>query len=92
MTLRLQLVMILACGTFIFNTSEFIPIGLLSSIAFDFQISESKAGLIITFYAWIVALFSLPLMSLFSPNRIKKIDAWRFCAVCFWQFFGRFGA
>ena len=52
----------LAFSTFIFNTSEFIPIGLLSDIASDFGITESNAGMLITVYAWVVAIASLPLM------------------------------
>ena len=86
MTLRLQLVMILAAGTFIFNTSEFIPIGLLSSIAFDFQITESKAGMIITFYAWIVALFSLPLMLYFRQTELKRLMLGVFALFVFGNF------
>ena len=38
----------LTFSTFIFNTSEFIPIGLLTDIASDFSITESKAGILIT--------------------------------------------
>ena len=37
-------------------------IGLLSDIAADFGITEARAGLLITVYAWVVALVSLPLM------------------------------
>lgn len=66
-------VMSLACGTFIFNTSEFIPIGLLSSIAEDFEMSEAATGIIITIYAWVVALASLPLMLTFSQTELKKL-------------------
>ena len=66
-------VMSLACGTFIFNTSEFIPIGLLSSISADFEMSEAATGMIITIYAWVVALASLPLMLLFSQTELKKL-------------------
>ena len=38
----------LMLAAFIFNTSEFIPIGLLSDIAADFSIGESHAGMMIT--------------------------------------------
>lgn len=63
----------LTLSTFIFNTSEFIPIGLLTSIADDFDITESKAGLLITIYAWVVALASLPLMMAFAKTENKKL-------------------
>ncbi len=63
----------LTFSTFIFNTSEFIPIGLLSDIAADFSITESKAGLMITIYAWVVALTSLPLMILASGIESKRL-------------------
>ena len=33
----------LTFSAFVFNTSEFVPIGLLSDIATDFQISEAHA-------------------------------------------------
>ena len=63
----------LTLSTFIFNTSEFIPIGLLTSIADDFAITESKAGFLITLYAWVVALASLPLMMAFAKTENKKL-------------------
>ena len=63
----------LTLSTFIFNTSEFIPIGLLTSIADNFAITESKAGLLITIYAWVVALASLPLMMAFAKTENKKL-------------------
>ncbi|HIZ87728.1 MAG TPA: sugar transporter [Candidatus Coprenecus pullistercoris] len=63
----------LACSTFIFNTSEFIPIGLLSDIASDFAVTESKAGMLITVYAWIVAAASLPLMLMVSGVESKRL-------------------
>ena len=63
----------LTLSTFIFNTSELIPIGLLTSIADDFAITESKAGLLITIYAWVVALASLPLMMAFAKTENKKL-------------------
>lgn len=63
----------LTCAAFVFNTSEFIPIGLLSDIAKDFEISESHAGLLITVYAWVVAATSLPLMLLASKIELRKL-------------------
>lgn len=63
----------LTFSAFIFNTSEFIPIGLLSDIAADFRISESNAGMLITIYAWVVALASLPLMLVFAKTESKKL-------------------
>lgn len=60
-------------SAFIFNTSEFIPIGLLSGIADDFGISESAAGMLITVYAWVVAIASLPLMLVFAKTENKRL-------------------
>ncbi len=57
----LPLIGITLC-VFIFNMSEFMPIGLLTDIAKDFDVSEAKAGLLISVYAWAVAILSLPLM------------------------------
>ena len=54
----------LTVSVFIFNMSEFMPVGLLTSIGDDFGTSESQTGLIISFYAWAVAICSLPLMLL----------------------------
>ena len=63
----------LACAAFIFNTSEFIPIGLLSDIARDFGVTEARAGLLISVYAWAVMLLSLPLMLLVSRIELKRL-------------------
>lgn len=57
----LPLIGITIC-VFIFNMSEFMPIGLLTDIADDFDVSEAQAGLLISFYAWAVAIISLPIM------------------------------
>lgn len=63
----------LAFCTFVFNTSEFMPIGLLSGIANDLKISDARAGMLISVYAWVVALMSLPLMIIVSKMELKRL-------------------
>lgn len=63
----------MTCSAFIFNTSEFIPIGLLTDIASEFQITEAHAGSMISIYAWIVTLLSLPLMLLVCKMEFRKL-------------------
>ena len=63
----------LTFAVFVFNTSEFMPIGLLTDIAFDLNISDTRAGLLISVYAWVVALMSLPLMILVSKMELKRL-------------------
>ncbi|MFV0481328.1 MAG: MFS transporter, partial [Campylobacteraceae bacterium] len=63
----------LSFSAFIFNTTEFVPIALLSDIAKDFSISEAKAGHMITLYAWCVTILSLPLMLLTAKVERKKL-------------------
>ncbi len=67
----------IAVGVFIFNMSEFMPIGLLTDIAEDFGVSESRVGLIISVYAWAVAILSLPVM-LF----LRKMEYRRMLLMC----------
>ncbi|MCQ2085649.1 MAG: MFS transporter [archaeon] len=68
----MPLVGVVIC-VFIFNMSEFMPMGLLTDIADDFGVSESRVGFIISFYAWAVALLSLPLMLIFRNMEYKKL-------------------
>ena len=60
-------------AAFIFNTSEFMPTGLLTDIAQTFHITQTTAGTMITIYSWAVMLLSLPLMILASKYSYKKI-------------------
>lgn len=60
-------------AAFIFNTSEFMPIGLLTDIADDFRVTEAKAGMLISAYSWAVMLLSLPLMLLASRISFRKL-------------------
>lgn len=64
---------LLTVAGFTFNTSELTPIGLLSDIAADFSVSESRAGLLISIYAWVVALLSLPLMLYCARMDFRKL-------------------
>lgn len=72
----LPLIGITIC-VFIFNMSEFMPIGLLTDIATDFSVSESTAGMIISIYAWAVAILSLPIMLL-----LRKMEYRRMLLMC----------
>lgn len=77
MTLRTWLALFgLTCCTFIFNTSEFIPIGLLTDIQTEFHLTEATVGLLISVYAWMVMLLSLPLMILVSRMELRKLMLW----------------
>lgn len=66
-------VLILTVAAFVFNTSESAPIGLLTDISTDLGISEAKAGFLISAYAWVVAIMSLPLILACSHLEYKRL-------------------
>lgn len=63
----------LTVAAFIFNTSEFMPVGLLTTIAQSFSLTPARAGIMITVYAWAVLILSLPLMMAASRIEFKRL-------------------
>lgn len=60
-------------SAFLVNTSEFMPIGLLTDISNDFNMTAAQAGVMITAYSWTVTILSLPLMLLACKIEPKKL-------------------
>lgn len=74
MTLRELLPLLgITVSAFIFNTSEFMPVGLLTDIGATFGTDEGTTGLIVSVYAWAVMIPSVPLMMLASRIPFKPL-------------------
>lgn len=66
----------LSSAAFIFVTTEMLPVGLLPDIAASMVKSEADTGILLTAYAWMVAIMSLPLTVLSgSLNRRSLVLA-----------------
>ena len=51
----------LTAATFLYVTTEMLPVGLLAPIGADLGVSEARVGLLVTAYALVVVVASIPL-------------------------------
>lgn len=64
---------LLSAAGFTVLTTEFVIVGLLPSMARDLGVSVSKAGLLVTLFAFTVAVFGPPLTAFLSRFERKKL-------------------
>lgn len=66
-------ILLLGMSVFIFVTSEIMPVGLLPDISRSIGRTEATTGLLVTGYAWVVMLFSLPLTLVVASVDRRKL-------------------
>src|SRR4029453_17421762 len=64
----------LTAATFLYVTTEMLPVGLLAPIGADLGVSEARVGLLVTAYALVVVVASIPLTYLTRavPRRVVR--------------------
>lgn len=62
MSSLLPKLLVLGAAAFIYVTAETLPVGLLPEISGDLGVGESAVGLLLTFYAYGVAVMTMPLI------------------------------
>jgi MFS transporter, DHA1 family, inner membrane transport protein len=67
---------VLAASVFAAITTEVLPVGLLPIIAADLGASESRVGLLISAYAVVVAIGSIPLTALVARWPRRRVLCW----------------
>ena len=66
-------VLAFAIAAFVVNTTEFIPVAMLTDIGKGFNLPASQTGIMITVHAWVVSLASLPLMLLLAKMERRRL-------------------
>lgn len=62
-----------AVAAFVFNSSEFMPVGLLTDIGKTFGTNEATTGMLVSVYAWAVMLLSVPLMIIATRLDFRRL-------------------
>lgn len=66
----IRALLVLMLGAFVSQTTEYLPIGLLSRIAEDLQVNQAAVGALVTGYAWIITLTVIPITLM--TNRVNR--------------------
>lgn len=69
----MKALLILMMGAFVSQTTEFLPIGLLPQLVSDLQVSPESIGYLVTGYAWVITLTSIPLTLLTRRFERRKL-------------------